>query len=552
MKNVVRIISLFVVSIMIFSFVCACNISDETTLIDTTVTDIETKAPVETTAAPETTNVPDTDVTTQTETTEAETTSPVYVEKVSQAGDYTIRYTGDFDEDNIVLQFGAISDIHQNGNASSPYYQKYVSALAQLKNISGGNLDAVAIVGDLTDGSTRAQYQQVISGYLANFEPEETYFIYTMGNHDSSHQYTSNFEYFQGLLDHSGHNFFAALSDDTPADMKKIANYHYVVNGFHFLTCTIEYYNNGSDCSVASSSIDWLDSQLEKITKENPNQPVFVLCHAMIYDTVYGSTLDTGGSIGWYTSYLTPTLKKYPQVVTFSGHLHFPLNDEKSIMQTDFTSLGCASVRYMAIENGGYENMKSATVMNDCEDYSQGYLVQVDANGAVRFVRMDFFHKKTIKDAWVIPPTRADGSHLTKYTKDRANNDAPYFTGEAEFVLRRYTSTTVQGNLDFASAIDDDLIHHYEVLVKDSNGKVLQRYKLLADFYLKPTPDTMAEKWTRPLKGLNLDGTYTIEVYAYDSWDNVSEPLKLEIKTISDPQSFIVTIYVGDKEIKQD
>lgn len=548
MKNTIKIVSLFVVAVMIFSFICACNVNNNTTQVTTQIETISTTN--ETTQAPATETTAQETETTQEITTDTE--KPVVVEKVTKAGNYDIRYTGDFDEDNIVLQFGALSDIHQNGTANSPYYQKYVSALQQLKNISGGKLDAVAIAGDLTDGCTRPQWQQVISGYLTTFEPEETYFIYSMGNHDSAHQYTTNFEYAQGLFTHSGHDFFAALSDDTPEDMKKIANYHYEVNGFHFLTVTIEYYNNGADCSISQATRTWLDNSLKTITTENPDQPVFVLVHAMIYDTVYGSTLNTGGNPGWYTSYLTDILSKYPQVVTFSGHLHFPLNDEKSIMQTKFTSLGCASVRYMAIEDGGYDDMKSKTVMNDCEEYSQGYFVQVDGNGAIRLVRMDFYHGETIKDAWVIPPTKADGSHLTKYTKDRANNDTPYFTGECELKERRYAATSLQLNLTFAKALDDDLIHHYVVMVIDQDGKVVQTNKILADFYLHADPEDMAKTWSKELRGIPYGQTYTIAIYAYDSWDNQSEPLKLQVTPIQDPQSFVVKKFIGDVEIEDD
>ena len=112
----------------------------------------------------------------------------------------------------------------------------------------------------------------------------------------------------------------------------------------------------------------WLDETLAEITEENPDQFVFVLTHPMIEGTVYGSDLGTY----WATSDITDILSKYPQVVTFGGHLHFPLNDPRSIMQTTFTSLGCGSVRYMAIENGGYEDMASATTMNDKDEFSQG------------------------------------------------------------------------------------------------------------------------------------------------------------------------------------
>ena len=57
-----------------------------------------------------------------------------------------------------------------------------------------------------------------------------------------------------------------------------------------------------------------------------------------------------------------PILEKYPQAIAFGGHLHFPLNDPRSIWQASFTSFGCGSTRYMAIENGKYEGMTIAEV----------------------------------------------------------------------------------------------------------------------------------------------------------------------------------------------
>ena len=116
----------------------------------------------------------------------------------------------------------------------------------------------------------------------------------------------------------------------------------------------------------------------------NPNQYVIVLTHPMIYDTVYGSLLqDTYTALGdyWSTKALSSILVGYPQAVTFGGHLHFPLNDPRSIWQGDFTALGCASTSYMAIDNGGYEDRwfieidlsteAMPVVMDKCKRYHQ-------------------------------------------------------------------------------------------------------------------------------------------------------------------------------------
>jgi hypothetical protein len=151
------------------------------------------------------------------------------------------------------------------------------------------------------------------------------------------------------------------------------------VNGYHIITLLPVTY---TDVTYTQATKDWLDRTLAEITSENPNAYVIVLTHPMIYDTVYGSTLgrEQGSTLKdmWVTSDLTDILSKYNQVITFGGHLHFPLNDPRSIMQTAFTSVGCGSVSYMAIEDGGYENMASLTAMKDKFEFSQGLICQID------------------------------------------------------------------------------------------------------------------------------------------------------------------------------
>ena len=85
-----------------------------------------------------------------------------------------------------------------------------------------------------------------------------------------------------------------------------------------------------------------------KSTKDDPEKPIFVFLHQHIKDTVYGSQ-------EWGTqdsAKINAVLKEYPQVITFSGHSHYPLDDPRSIHQKDFTSVGTSSVSYMEVEGG--------------------------------------------------------------------------------------------------------------------------------------------------------------------------------------------------------
>ena len=243
----------------------------------------------------------------------------------------------------------------------------------------------------------------------------------------------------------------------------------------------------------------------------------------MLYDTVYGSLLGEADGIWksflpgyWATRELPEILSKYPQVVAFGGHLHFPLNDPRSIWQGDFTSVGCASTSYMAVENGGYEEMAGATVMKDAGDFSQGLLVQFDRSGSMRITRMDFHNGGIIGTPWEMKAPAGDRSHLAPYnhTALREANAAPVLS-----------TMQVEGEtLSFAAGKDDEFVHHYRIVVEKDGASVLSK-KILADFYKHPQPSGMKDSYTVRLGELPA-GAYSVTLVAVDSWEACSEPLR--------------------------
>lgn len=298
---------------------------------------------------------------------------------------------------------------------------------------------------------------------------------------------------------------------------------HCVVGDYHIFSVS----PNGDQPIVYDPAVvSWLDSQLAAVTSAEPDKYVILITHPMIKNTVYGSRLGEEGGIWssslshyWATDALTPVLKKYPQVIVFGGHLHFPLNDPRSVWQGDFTVFGCGSVRYMAIENGKYEDMSSATVMKDCNDFSQGNLLQFDSNGNMRVLRMDFWNKDVIGEPVVSSYPTSDKSHLTKYnhTTRSLANAAP--------VLSTLDVDVTDGvaTAKWAAGTDDEFVHHY-VLTLRKGGTVVTTKKILADFYKSAKTSGMKKEWTRSL-GNVTDGTYELTLEAYDSWDAAAKPL---------------------------
>ena len=435
-----------------------------------------------------------------------------------------------FDESKIALSLAAISDVHIEGS-SDAYAGKFTSALNQLKakaaESDANGIDGVMVVGDLIQRAEVTMAQNFKAVYEDVFKPTEVPMIYTIGNHDMNPEYKwtpSTVAQSVALTNTLGDEYFKTDIDNTMRNNYEAR--HCVIGGYHILAVTP---NGDQPITYSPNVISWLDQQLEAITKTDPNRYVIVLTHPMIYNTIYGSLLGEEGGIWeymahyWATSALTGVLEKYPQVVSFHGHLHFPINDPRSLWQGKWTALGCGSTRYMAIEPAGWEGVSNLpTVMNDANNFSQGYLVQFDVNGNMRIVKMDFFNNGTIGEPYVMQYPDAAGANLAKYnnvTRKAANQAPTMNTIEAKDVKETEAATVT-----FAAGKDDEFVHHYVVTLSKA-GNVVAAKKILADFYLHPKTSEMKSSWTVDFGTLSESGQYTVTVVAVDSWDAESAPL---------------------------
>ena len=462
-----------------------------------------------------------------------------------------------FDESKIVLQFAAVSDLQHGflsdrapGAKKSPGEQALKTLSQGLEYFDTGErgregfrqlqelalqytdrgLDAVFFAGDIVNNARVSQVESFKAVYEDVLDPVKTPFIFCLGNHDiySGRPYTLqhlNLDLFYRVFGDAYRSYDAENSDLQEGYV------HQVVGDYHFLA--INPMDSGYVCEIGDPSgahysakaKEWLDRMLHQITTEHPDRYVFLTTHPMLRGLAYGGDL-VMGTLFWNTEELMPILNKYPQVVAFGGHLHFPISDERSIMQDKVTNINCGAMSYMATENAGFREMINATVMKDASQVSNGHLVQIDEDGNLRIIRVNFGLKKLIKEPWILPAPTADGAHLKCYTWERGSaekNQPPVLAEDAIIVTDNaawVTDGALRTTLAFKAGTDDDLIHYYKVTITEGD-QVVEEAKLLADSYLLASPADMKTLWTLELAADTYfkGHTYTIALTAYDSWE---------------------------------
>lgn len=336
-----------------------------------------------------------------------------------------------------------------------------------------------------------------------------------MGNHDSTVANMQNGYYPEDWFPTSGPGY-----------------YHKVINGYDFLFLNTE--------SVNQTQANWLSEQLLEITKNKTemNKPIFVAGHRPLAGTVMDSQWSLPAST---SASITNVLADYPQVVTFSGHTHLDMNDEKSIHQNNFTSLNTGSMSYIEIDRGNDFQMHTdrGQLASFEIPVTQCYFVEVFSD-RVEFDRVavnaDMGDAKTngyipaepfnntgvsIGERWTVETTGDIKSNF-KYTAEKRKGSAPTFAADAKVTAK------IEGGkalVTFSQAEDVQKLRYYEVAMRDAAGNDVKSMKVLPEHYFSPVPRSLTYELTDiPQFG----GSYTFSVVGVDTFGNRSEAIVTE------------------------
>ncbi len=392
------------------------------------------------------------------------------------------------DDFNPVVRFAVCSDVHLNGDEN----QEEAKRLRKLIDFMYGysekssykNFDALVVVGDFTADGSENQYDcfnRIINEKLKN----NTKLLTCTGNHEyikyRDVDASVGTKVFEKKMGHK---------DDT----------HVVINGYHFILCSYS-----EDGYTFNSKLPWLDKVISSAEHNSQNKPIFVFQHPAPFSTVYGS-------IHWGDISVPKVLNKYNNVIDFSGHSHYPINDPRSIWQGKYTALGCGTLSYFETEldffagNNPYQYTKAA----------EFYIVEADENGNV-----------SVKPYDLITNSFFDNQY---YFEDLHNNNFQYTFNK----LKR---------LDKPPKFENPDVHTYinekgETLLCFNGAKdlfVTESYKLSVYKNFKTVfSDNFSGKYMYIFEkdyyevnlGILPKGKYTVRIQALNAYAKVSETLK--------------------------
>ena len=405
--------------------------------------------------------------------------------------------------------------------------------------------DAFLICGDISSHSNPAVYDEfraIWDARTAQLENKPAW-LPIMGNHD----------YWEEIW-----NKKKKLSDDpygrrpeTKAERIEIfrshlkldtVNPHVVIKGIDVIGISLH-----DGMSANQEDLAFVEDALRKAVARDATKPIIVFAHNNVKNTVYGSQYGSPS--------LQQTFEKYPQVIFFSGHTRFPLEDERGIHQREFTSVNTSTLNYTYLEEPSVEYPGRHLGKNML-------LVSIDDNQVVirRFQLRDGSEILDDGKPWTLPLPLTRENFVYEPTRRAAAKPAPVAptfpanaTLKAEPVLNQageFTGVRLTGT----AATHPKFVHSYfvDVFRRTADGQwepqpELQRYQrktntygpvrerllVFSDFYaglafMKPEFSTVIPVYARRDNGrwqgfdFQPNATYRFEIRARESYGTLS------------------------------
>ena len=398
-----------------------------------------------------------------------------------------------------VLRFIACSDSHVK-TENDLTFNRIGAMLTQAYALADAdtvypNLDALMMAGDLTHDGTKAEFEKYWTAVSAAKRESTDLLAVVAKSHDG-----------WGMTRKKMRGFFSGLTGEMP-------DFHKVICGYHFIGLSV---SDNDAVQYSKKQLSWLREQLDLAVADTPDRPVFFMHHEHNRDTVYGSsTYD-----GWGIKHFSKILQDYPQVVDFSGHSHYPLNDPRSIWQGAYTAVGTGALFYAEFTIDADRAYKSP----DCEACGTYWIVEVNAKGDVHLTGFDVDANKVLCEYTLPNPADPANRPLTP-EKRQAASTAPVFAADAALTAEETAKCKLHVTAPVAASTDGMPVVLYRVTLKNRLGLTLDKQWYLPHYYVADGRET-----TIPFEFSGLaKGSYSVCVVAETAYGVQSEALETTV-----------------------
>lgn len=363
------------------------------------------------------------------------------------------------------LTFGVLSDVHlclaRGGETLLENYgtEHLEKALAWFRDQGA---DAVVIAGDVAHSGLVGEHRALFEAWQKVFPNDrapdgrkvERIFIY--GNHEWSSYgrarrvFTKSEVCQENYLSVDPKKHWDAVFHEewTPFYLREVKGYEFVGCHWHVGGCC------GHDETFTQGLAEYYQSIRGKL---DPKKPFFHIQHPHPKGTVHGDKVwgqDIGESV--------KVLSQFPNAISFSGHSHTTLVDERSIWQGAFTSVATGTLRDISLGRfsagapAGHENWYGPKAANGSGapapdlsktmaplsglDGKQGQLVRVYSDRVV-FTRRDFVSDLALQDDLVMPLPAAESKPFA-FAARLEKAKAPRFAADAKVSVAEVTAPT--------------------------------------------------------------------------------------------------------------
>lgn len=268
-----------------------------------------------------------------------------------------------YDYGTPLFEFGVASDVHINEDNFENYNDHFKALLADLK-ATVPNADALYVNGDIADWGKEVEYQmfrRLIDEAALGFPVFANY-----GNHDSRDPNTPD------LFKQYANTF--AMDTMWYTRETEDANYIFFVSS--------ETHRLHEYLYLTEENLTWLEQTLARLVPNGKktflffHQPLantvsdsFIPAGAGIYETSFVRKVRTGAEVAADED-LSSVLFHYPDIVVFTSHTHYTLEDAHAIHQRSSLPyiLNTASTAYIARGDGVHHNEAQALYVQVYED----------------------------------------------------------------------------------------------------------------------------------------------------------------------------------------